>query len=38
MTGEGIWWPKDKEEDETPDYDNPYVCAKIDELAGDNRN
>ena len=37
MTGEGIWWPKDKEE-ETPDYDNPYVCAKIDELAGDNRN
>ena len=36
MTGEGIWWPKDKEE--TPDYDNPYVCAKIDELAGDNRN
>ena len=41
MTGEGIWWPKDKEEDvkeETPDYNNPYVCAKIDELAGDNRN
>ena len=37
MTGDGIWWPKDKEE-ETPDYDNPYVCAKIDELAGDNRN
>ena len=37
MTGEGIWWPKDKEE-ETPDYNNPYVCAKIDELAGDNRN
>ena len=37
MTGEGIWWPKDKEE-EKPDYDNPYVCAKIDELAGDNRN
>ena len=37
MTGEGIWWPKDNEE-ETPDYDNPYVCAKIDELAGDNRN
>ena len=36
MTGDGIWWPKDKEE--TPDYDNPYVCAKIDELAGDNRN
>ena len=36
-TGDGIWWPKDKEE-ETPDYDNPYVCAKIDELAGDNRN
>ena len=25
-------------EEETPDYDNPYVCAKIDELAGDNRN
>jgi len=41
MSGEGIWWPKDKEEDvkeETPDYNNPYVCAKIDELAGDNRN
>ena len=39
MTGEGIWWPKDKEvKEETPDYDNPYVCAKIDELAGDNRN
>ena len=38
MTGDGIWWPKDKQEDETPDYDNPYVCAKIDELAGDNRN
>ena len=37
MTGDGIWWPKDKEE-ETPDYNNPYVCAKIDELAGDNRN
>ena len=37
MSGEGIWWPKDKEE-ETPDYNNPYVCAKIDELAGDNRN
>ena len=37
MTGEGIWWPKQQEE-ETPDYDNPYVCAKIDELAGDNRN
>jgi len=37
MTADGIWWPKDKEE-ETPDYDNPYVCAKIDELAGDNRN
>ena len=36
MTADGIWWPKDKEE--TPDYDNPYVCAKIDELAGDNRN
>ena len=53
MTGEGIWWPKDKEQEqekedlfasmdgvteETPDYNNPYVCAKIDELAGDNRN
>ena len=39
MTGEGIWWPKDKEvKEETPDYNNPYVCAKIDELAGDNRN
>ncbi len=39
MTGDGIWWPKDKEvKEETPDYDNPYVCAKIDELAGDNRN
>ena len=51
MTGEGIWWPKDKEHEkedlfasmdgvteETPDYNNPYVCAKIDELAGDNRN
>ena len=41
MSGEGIWWPKDKEEDvkeETPDYNNPYVCAKIDDLAGDNRN
>ena len=39
MTGEGIWWPKDKEvKEEKPDYDNPYVCAKIDELAGDNRN
>ena len=37
MTADGIWWPKDKEE-ETPDYNNPYVCAKIDELAGDNRN
>ena len=37
MTADGIWWPKD-EEDKTPDYDNPYVCAKIDELAGDNRN
>ena len=35
MTGECIWWPK---QEETPDYDNPYVCAKIDELAGDNRN
>ena len=39
MTGEGIWWPKDDNvTEETPDYDNPYVCAKIDELAGDNRN
>ena len=40
MTGEGIWWPKQQEDvvEETPDYDNPYVCAKIDELAGDNRN
>ena len=51
MSGEGIWWPKDKEQEkedlfasmdgvteETPDYNNPYVCAKIDELAGDNRN
>ena len=37
MTADGIWWPKDKEE-ETPDYNNPYDCAKIDELAGDNRN
>ena len=39
MTGEGIWWPKDDiVTEETPDYNNPYVCAKIDELAGDNRN
>jgi hypothetical protein len=39
MSGEGIWWPKDDNvTEETPDYDNPYVCAKIDELAGDNRN
>ena len=39
MTGDGIWWPKDDAvEEETPDYNNPYVCAKIDELAGDNRN
>jgi len=39
MTGDGIWWPKnDAVEEETPDYNNPYVCAKIDELAGDNRN
>ncbi len=39
MTGEGIWWPKDDTvTEETPDYNNPYVCAKIDELAGDNRN
>ena len=35
MTGDGIWWPKDKEE---PDYNNPRVCAEIDQLAGDNRN
>ena len=39
MSGEGIWWPKDGTvTEETPDYNNPYVCAKIDELAGDNRN
>ena len=39
MSGEGIWWPKDDNvTEETPDYNNPYVCAKIDELAGDNRN
>ena len=40
MSGEGIWWPKEGEPlpEVTPDYDNPYVCAKIDELAGDNRN
>jgi len=39
MSGEGIWWPKDTNvTEETPDYNNPYVCAKIDELAGDNRN
>ena len=40
MTGDGIWWPKEGEPlpEVTPDYDNPYVCAKIDELAGDNRN
>ena len=39
MTGDGIWWPKDDNvTEETPDYNNPYVCAKIDELAGDNRN
>ena len=40
MSGEGIWWPKVEEDvkEETPDYNNPYVCAKIDELAGDNRN
>ena len=39
MSGEGIWWPKDNNvTEETPDYNNPYVCAKIDELAGDNRN
>tara|TARA_X000000368_G_scaffold142664_1_gene112381 strand:+ start:194 stop:661 length:468 start_codon:yes stop_codon:yes gene_type:complete len=36
MTGEGIWWPKDKEE-ETPDYNNPRVCAEIDSRGGDNR-
>ena len=36
MTGDGIWWPKD--EFETPDYDNPRVCAEIDNKAGDNRN
>ena len=39
MSSEGIWWPKDDNvTEETPDYNNPYVCAKIDELAGDNRN
>ena len=41
MTGEGIWWPKEPTEGEPlpeVDYNNPYVCAKIDELAGDNRN
>ena len=39
MSGEGIWGPKDYNvTEETPDYNNPYVCAKIDELAGDNRN
>ena len=40
MTGDGIWWPKEGEPlpEVTPDYNNPYVCAKIDELAGDNRN
>jgi len=43
MSGEGIWWPKEKEPTEGEplpevDYNNPYVCAKIDELAGDNRN
>ena len=41
MTGEGIWWPKQPTEGEPlpeVDYNNPYVCAKIDELAGDNRN
>ena len=36
MSGEGIWWPKDKEE-ETPDYNNPRVCAEIDSRGGDNR-
>ena len=40
MTADGIWWPKEGEPlpEVTPDYNNPYVCAKIDELAGDNRN
>ena len=44
MTGEGIWWPSDKrvaemeKEITTPDYDNPRVCAEIDNLADDNRN
>ena len=41
MTGEGIWWPKQPTEGEPLpeiDYNNPYVCSKIDELAGDNRN
>lgn len=41
MSGEGIWWPKEPTEGEPlpeVDYNNPYVCAKIDELAGDNRN
>ena len=39
MTGEGIWWPKDDNvTEETPDYNNPRVCAEIDQLAGDNRN
>ena len=34
MTGEGIWWPK---QEETPDYNNPRVCAEIDSRAGDER-
>ena len=34
MTGEGIWWPK---QEETPDYNNPRVCAEIDSRGGDNR-
>tara|TARA_B100000965_G_scaffold34859_1_gene25758 strand:- start:1133 stop:1483 length:351 start_codon:yes stop_codon:yes gene_type:complete len=37
MTADGIWWPKDTGE-EIPDYSSPAVCAKIDMLAGDNRN
>lgn len=38
MSGDGIWWPKDEFKDETPDYNNPRVCAEIDNKAGDNRN
>ncbi len=34
MSGEGIWWPK---QEETPDYNNPRVCAEIDSRGGDNR-